>query len=142
MRARAVLSGMSLATSRAEIARAALEAIAHQVADVFAAMEQDLGAPLDELSVDAGATRNDLLMQIQADLLGRPVRRQGLLELSAFGAGAMAGVACGLFGEAEAAARVSEAIDTISPQLDEAERASRREVWSAAVKLVIAAGHC
>ena len=54
----------------------------------------------------------------------------------------MAGVACGLFGEAEAAARVNEAIDTITPQLDEAERASRREVWSAAVKSVIAAGRC
>ena len=79
-------------------------------------------------------------MQIQADLLGRPVRRQGLFELSAFGAGVMAGIACGLFGEAVAAQRTSEAIDEIAPQLDDAERASRRGAWSAAVKSVIAAG--
>jgi glycerol kinase len=137
--ARAALTGMSLATSRAEFARAALDAIAHQIADVFAAMEQDLRTPLNQLSVDGGPTRNDLLMQIQSDLLGRPLRRQRLLELSAFGAGAMAGIACGLFGEAEAAKRVGETIDEIAPRLDEAARAARREKWSQAVKSVITA---
>jgi glycerol kinase len=136
-RARAALTGMSLATSRAEIARAALEAIAHQIADVFAAMEQDLGAPLAKLSVDGGATRNGLLMQWQADLVGRPVRRVSLPELSAFGAGAMAGIGCGLFDEAVAAARVAEGEDEIAPHIAEAEREPKRRAWSAAVQSVI-----
>ena len=71
-RARAAISGLSLATSRAEVARATLEAIALQIRDVFAAMESDLGHRLDRLSVDGGATHNDTLMQMQSDVLGRP----------------------------------------------------------------------
>jgi len=135
--ARAALSGMSLATGRAEIARAALEAIAHQVVDVFAAMEQDLAARLDKLSVDGGATRNELLMQLQADLLGRPVRHQGVTDLSAFGAGTMAGVACGLFDETDVAERAQESIHEVSPRLDDAARSSRRESWRVAVRSLL-----
>ncbi len=97
-------------------------------------MEQDLGRRLDKLSVDGGPTRNEVLMQAQADLLGRPVRRQGLTELSAFGAGTMAGVACGLFDEAEALARVSKSIDEIKPLMGESDRVALRKVWSSAVQ--------
>ena len=99
-RALAALTGMSLATSRSDVARAALEAIALQICDVFGAMERDLGARLARLSVDGGATQNDLLMQFQADLLGRPVQRLKVPELSAFGAGVLAGAASGLMDEA------------------------------------------
>jgi glycerol kinase len=136
-RARAALSGASLATTRADVARATLEAIAHQIGDVFGAKERDLGAALAMLSVDGGATRNDLLMQWQADLLGRPVQRMKILELSAFGAGTLAGFASGLFDEATIGARLSEAVDVIAPQLDESARIAKARVWAAAVLSVI-----
>jgi glycerol kinase len=88
--ARGVLSGLSLATKPAHLARAAIEAIAQQVADVFEAMEQDLGSSLAEISADGGASRNDMLMQYQADILGRPVTRGDRAEVSALGAAMMA----------------------------------------------------
>jgi glycerol kinase len=136
-RARASLTGMSLATSRADVARATLEAIALQICDVFGAMERDLGAPLARLSVDGGATQNDLLMQFQADLLGRPVRRLKILELSAFGAGVLAGAACGLMDEAKIEALVNGAGDEIEPRLDPTTRKAKIGAWNAAVDSVI-----
>jgi glycerol kinase len=136
-RARAALTGASLATTRADVARATLEAIACQIGDVFSAMERDLGAALAMLSVDGGATRNDLLMQWQADLLGRRVQRVKILELSAFGAGAVAGLASGFFNEATIGARLSEAVDVIAPRLDEPARAAKARVWAAAVHSVV-----
>lgn len=136
-RARAALTGASLATTRAEVARATLEAIALQICDVFRAMERDLGAPLAVLSADGGATRNDLLMQWQADLLGRRVQRVKILELSAFGAGAVAGLASGFFDEATVGAQLSETIDVITPRLDEPARATKARAWAAAVDSVI-----
>jgi glycerol kinase len=135
--ARATLTGMSLATGRAEIARAALEAVAHQVADVFDAMERDLGQPLAKLSVDGGPTHNDVLMQIQADLLGRPVRRQRLAELSAFGSGAMAAIAVGFFSEADASLPATEFVEDIVAQIPESERTERRSAWKRAVSQTI-----
>ena len=136
-RARAALTGASLATTRADVARATLEAIALQIGDVFRAMEQDLGQPLAMLSADGGATRNDLLMQWQADLIGRPVQRVKSLELSAFGAGALAGLASGFFDEATLAARLGEAKDVVNPRLDEAGRAAKARVWERALRSAI-----
>ena len=136
-RARAALTGMSLATSRAEVARATLEAIALQIRDVFMAMERDLGAPLARLSVDGGATRNDLLMQFQADFLDRPVQRLKVLELSAFGAGVLAGATSGLIDEARIEAMLRGASDRIDPCLDPTARQAKIGVWSAAVNSVI-----
>lgn len=136
-RARAALTGMSLATTRAEVARAALEAIAHQICDVFDAMERDLGIRLETLSVDGGATRSNVLMQIQADLLGRTVKRVEMAELSAFGVGAMAGLACEFFDETAITGRINSTVDLIAPHLDEPSRAAKARLWSAAVKSVI-----
>ena len=136
-RARAALTGATLATSRADVARATLEAIALQICDVFRAMERDLGQSLSTLSSDGGATRNDLLMQWQADLLGRPVQRVKILELSAFGAGALAGLASGFFDDATLEARLCEAVDVIAPRLDESARAAKERIWAAAVRSVI-----
>jgi glycerol kinase len=87
---RGEISGLSLGTQPAHVARAAVEAVAFQVADVFAAMEADIGAPLSGLSVDGGASRNDFLMQFQADILGRPLRRGKFPEVSALGAASVA----------------------------------------------------
>src|SRR5262249_11566049 len=137
-RARAALTGMSLATTRADVARAALESIALQIADVFAAMERDLGAPLALLSVDGGATRNELLMQLQADLLGRPVKRIMIQELSAFGAGLMAGVAAGLIDETKVETNLEQSSDVVAGHLDEAARDNKINAWRAAIRSVIA----
>ena len=136
-RARAALTGMSLATTRADVARATLEAIALQIRDVFAAMERDLDAPLARLSADGGATQNDLLMQYQADLLGRPVHRLKVLELSAFGAGVLAGATSGLMDETKIEATLSAESDHIDPCLDPASRQAKIDVWNMAVNSVI-----
>jgi len=136
-RARAAITGMSLKTSRADVARAALEAIALQIADVFVAMERDLGKPLAMLSVDGGATRNEFLMQLQADLIGRPVKRIRVQELSAFGVGLMAGVAIGLMDEAKLESGVNESSDLIAPRVAEPARRAKLDVWKAAVRSVI-----
>ena len=96
-RARGLITGMSLGTKPAHVARAALEAIALQIVDVLHAMEADLGAALPFLFVDGGASRNDFLMQLLSDLANRPVRRGSIAELSAYGAGKMAAQALGIW---------------------------------------------
>jgi glycerol kinase len=95
--ARGTLLGLSRGSGAAHIARAALEAIAMQSADLVEAMARDGAAPLAELRVDGGAAANDLLMQMQADLLGVPVLRPRLLETTAFGAACLAALGCGLW---------------------------------------------
>jgi glycerol kinase len=93
--ARGLIAGLTRGASAAHLARAALEGIAYQVADVLAAMEADAGIRLAELRVDGGAAANDLLMQFQADLLGVPVVRPKVLETTALGAAYLAGLAVG-----------------------------------------------
>jgi len=93
--ARGILAGMTRGTTAAHIARAALEAIAYQTRDVVRAMEADARLRLKELRVDGGATVNNLLMQIQADLLGVPVIRPKVSETTALGAAYLAGLAVG-----------------------------------------------
>lgn len=88
--ARGMVTGLSLGTRPAHLARAAIEAIALQVMDVYAAMESDLGQRLGGLSADGGASRNDMLMQLEADLIGAPVNRSRVAELSAIGAAMLA----------------------------------------------------
>tara|TARA_R110002072_G_scaffold303126_1_gene494850 strand:+ start:10056 stop:11546 length:1491 start_codon:yes stop_codon:yes gene_type:complete len=95
--ARGTLVGMTRGTTRAHIARAALEAIAYQARDVLDAMEQDCGQSLDILRVDGGATANSLLMQFQSDLLGVSVQRPVVGETTALGAAYLAGLATGVW---------------------------------------------
>ena len=95
--ARGTLLGMTRGTNRAHIARAALDAIALQIADLAAAMGADSGIPLRELRVDGGAAGNDLLLQLQADLLGVPVLRPQITETTALGAAYLAGIGVGLW---------------------------------------------
>jgi hypothetical protein len=107
--ARGTLLGMTRGTTRAHIARAALDAIALQSADLVGAMVADSGIALAELRVDGGAARNDLLMQLQADLLGVPVARPRVTETTALGAAYLAGIGVGLWaGEEEASAGVPQ----------------------------------
>lgn len=95
--ARGTLLGLTRGTTRAHIARAALEAIAYQTRDVFALMEEETGVSIPELRVDGGATANNFLMQFQADLLGRPVVRAAVAETTALGAAFLAGLATGVW---------------------------------------------
>ena len=104
--ARAGIFGLTRGSTAAHIARAAIESIAYQVADLASAMEADAGQPLTELRVDGGAAANDLLLQFQADLLGVPVVRPHILETTALGAAYLAGLAAKCWsGIADIAAR-------------------------------------
>lgn len=104
--ARGTITGITRGTTSAHLARAALDAIAHQSAEVLRAMEQDAGVPLRELRVDGGASANNLLMQIQADLLGTPVVRPVNIETTAFGAACLAGLTTGFWANREELARL------------------------------------
>jgi glycerol kinase len=95
--ARGTLVGITRGTTGAHLARAALESIAYQVADLLDAVHADTGLRLEELRVDGGAARNDMLMQFQADLLGVPVVRPAVTETTALGAAYLAGLAVGFW---------------------------------------------
>ncbi len=95
--ARGAIVGLTRGSSAAHIARAALESIAYQSADLLAAMQADAAKPLSELRVDGGAAANDLLLQFQADLLGVPVVRPQVVETTALGAAYLAGLAVGVW---------------------------------------------
>jgi len=110
--ARGAIFGLTRGTRRGHLARAALEGIALQVNDLVQAMEEDAGFRLRELRVDGGATRNDLLMQLQADILGRPVVRPVQTESTALGAAFIAGLAVGVWRSREAIAATA-AIDRV-----------------------------
>ncbi len=131
--ARGTLVGMTRGTTRAHIARAALEAIALQTADVFHAMGQDAGVPLRELRVDGGASRNDLLMQLQADYLGVPVLRPALTETTAFGAAGLAGLASGLWSGADELSALWKLERRFEPRLPAPARRAKLARWREAV---------
>ncbi|MFM1904054.1 MAG: Glycerol kinase [Planctomycetota bacterium] len=132
--ARGLVIGLSRGTNRGHVARAALEAIALSVAEVVACMQADAGMPLRRLRVDGGATGNDLLMQIQADVLGIPVERPAVRETTALGAALLAGLATGFYadsGAVEAARRVER---TFQPAADQAARDRLLAAWRDAVE--------
>jgi len=131
--ARGTILGLTRGTGAAHIARAAVEAIAHQVADVLHAMQAETGLRLKELRVDGGAAVNNLLMQFQADLLDCPVVRPRTIETTAYGAACLAGLAVGLYRTpAEIGARWAEERRFV-PAMDAAIRKSHRNNWSRAV---------
>lgn len=99
--ARGTIVGLTRGTTREHLVRAALEAMCYGTADVLRAMRQASGAPLDVLRVDGGATSNAWMMQFQADVLGVPVERPDVIETTAMGAGALAGLAVGVWATAD-----------------------------------------
>ena len=133
-RARGTLVGMTRGTTRAHIARAALEAIALQSADVFAAMARDAGIALTELRVDGGASRNNLLMQMQADFLGVPVVRPQVTETTALGAAYLAGLATGYWRDPVEIERQWRVERRFEPRLAEPQRAAKLARWREAVE--------
>ena len=132
--ARALLCGMSRGTNKAHIARAALESIAFQVSDVLTAMQSDIAHPLKELRVDGGASRNDMLMQFQADILNVPVLRPKMLESTAWGAAAMAGLKAGVFSNLSEISESWQLDRAFEPNMQADQRQSRLAQWQTALK--------
>ncbi len=132
--ARGTIVGLTRGTTAAHIARATLEGIAFQVADVLDAMQQDSSVPIRELRVDGGAAANDLLMQFQADLLQAPVVRPKVIETTALGAAYLAGLAVGYWqSEAEIRA-VWQSQRVFEPKMSADEVLSRRHRWQSALQ--------
>lgn len=131
--ARALLCGMSRGTHKAHIARAALESIAFQVSDVLTAMQSDITQPLKELRVDGGASQNDMLMQFQADILNVPVLRPKLLESTAWGAAAMAGLNAGVFNSLTDISESWQLDRAFEPNMSEDQRQYHLKLWNDAL---------
>ena len=132
--ARGALLGLTRGTSAAHIARATLEAIAFQVAEVLELMRRDSAIELRELRVDGAATANNLLMQLQADLIGIPVVRAAVSETTALGAALLAGSAAGLWKSDEDLDRVWRADQTFQPRINAGAREAAMAKWSRAVE--------
>lgn len=138
MYARGTLVGMTRGTGRAHIVRAALESIAYQSRDLFAAMTKDCGKESAALRVDGGASANQFLMQFQSDMLGVPVVRPAVLETTALGAALLAGLAVGLYSNLAETAEGWHVADTFSPQMPRADRDALLRGWNQAVQGAIA----
>jgi glycerol kinase len=130
--ARGIIIGITRGTSSAHIARASLESIALQTYDVVRAMEDDSGVRMSELRVDGGASANDLLMQMQADLLGIPVVRPKILETTALGAAYLAGLAVGFWKDRSEIESHWEVDRTFEPSGEDCEQ--RITQWHRAVE--------
>ena len=131
--ARALLCGMSRGTNKSHIARAALESIAFQVSDVLTAMQSDIAQPLKELRVDGGASQNNTLMQFQADILNVPVLRPKLLESTAWGAAAMAGLKIGVFNDLSEISQSWQLERAFEPNMSDDQRQHHLALWNDAL---------
>ena len=131
--ARALLCGMSRGTNKSHIARAALESIAFQVSDVLTAMQSDIAQPLKELRVDGGASQNNTLMQFQADILNVPVLRPKLLESTAWGAAAMAGLKIGVFNDLSEISQSWQLERAFEPNMNDDQRQRHLALWNDAL---------
>jgi len=135
--ARAAITGMTFATSRAHVVRAALEAMAMQTHDLAEAFRSD-GAPWSSLRIDGGMSANDWMAQDLADVLGIAVERPHFVETTALGAAMLAGLGAGLFGSLEEAAKSMRGpVRQFTPQMDAAARSRREQEWRAALAAAI-----
>ena len=132
--ARGTITGLTRGTKAGHFARAALEGIAYQVADVLEVMQQEAGASISELRVDGGAAANDLLMQFQADILGVPAVRPRVTETTALGAAYLAGLATGYWGGLDEIAKQWQVEKTFEPAMSKEKVAHQRERWREALK--------
>ena len=135
--ARGTLVGLTRGTDARHLARAALEAMAYSTDDVLKAMEQDSGVEAQELAVDGGATSNDWMMQFQADILDLPVRRPHNLETTALGAAGLAGLATGVWPDAETFLASRPDPDRFGPMMREADRRTLLRGWRRAVSTAL-----
>jgi glycerol kinase len=135
--ARGALVGLTRGSGRGHIARAALESIAFQSAELLQAMRND-GAALTELRVDGGASANDLLMQFQADLLGIPVLRPQVIETTALGAALLAGIGVGVYASPDEVGSIWQLDRAFEPRMSRDEAGARLAQWDRAVRQVLA----
>jgi glycerol kinase len=133
-RARGLISGLTRGTTAAHVARATIESVAYQVRDVFDAMVPDPAGARVTLLADGGASRNDQLMQFQADVLGCPVERSASTDLSAQGAAWLAGLALGIWPSVDALITLPRGVDRFEPSMSQPERADRYAGWIDAVR--------
>ncbi|OYV33851.1 MAG: glycerol kinase, partial [Thiomonas sp. 20-64-5] len=137
-RARGLLIGITRGTTAAHVARATIDSMAYQSAELFAAMQADIaaqgGQPLRELRVDGGAAVNDTLMQFQADLLGVPVVRPVQAESTALGAAYLAGLGAGLWPDAATLSALWQEQHRFEPRMRADAREQRMASWARAVQ--------
>lgn len=134
MHARASITGMTRGTKREHIIRAAEESIAYQSADLLSAMENDIGEPISALKVDGGATRDNFLMQFQADIIGKPVCRPVVRETTALGAAYLAGLASGFWSSRDELISENRIESTFEPSAADEKRTELMDGWHKAVK--------
>jgi len=132
--ARGAILGLTRGATKAHLARAALESIAFQSADLATAMQQDAAIPVQELRVDGGAARNDLLMQFQADVLGVPVVRPSITETTALGAAYLAGLGTGFWDDAAVLDGQWQVERIFEPRISADQAHGLREAWWRAVE--------
>ncbi|NNF28269.1 MAG: glycerol kinase, partial [Gemmatimonadetes bacterium] len=137
--ARGTLTGLTRGTTRAHLARAALEAMAYGTRDVLGAMELDAGLKAPSLRVDGGATRNEWLLEFMAGVLGIPVHRPDMVETTALGAAGLAGLASGVWDSAEGFMEAFGAGRSVSPTMEPEERRELVSGWERAVAATLAA---
>ena len=132
--ARGTILGITRGTTKAHIARAALEGIAFQVADVLDAMQSDSGIGISQLRVDGGASANNLLMQFQADILQAPVVRPKIIETTALGAAFLAGLAVGFWKDQSEIESIWQTDRVFEPSMEASEVIQRRQRWKKALE--------
>ncbi|HEY7808800.1 MAG TPA: glycerol kinase [Allosphingosinicella sp.] len=135
--ARGAITGLTFSSGRAEIARAALEAMSHQTHDLMKAFAAD-GAEWSRLKIDGGMAANGWMAQDLADVLNLPVERPGFVETTALGAAMLAGVGCGMFASLEEAAAMRGAVEAFAPAMEAEVRGTRLVGWRKAVAGVLA----
>jgi glycerol kinase len=131
--ARGRIEGLTFATRAPQLARAAVDSIAYQVADLVEAVDLDLASPLAELRIDGGASRNDDLVQLQADLLGRPVLRNASVDAAALGAAYLGGLTVGIWADETEIAELPRTFDRFEPRIDNDRRQELLAGWHAAL---------
>jgi len=132
--ARGAITGITRGTTAAHLARATLEGIALEVRDILDAMTKDAGRRLTRLRVDGGASANDLLMQLQADVADLLVERPREVESTGWGAALLAGLGSGLLAGVDEASRIIEVQSFFQPTMDSVERKQKIERWAEAVR--------
>jgi len=131
--ARGAILGLTRGTSAGHIARAAVESIAYQVADLLHAAQKDSGTTLSELHVDGGATANNSLMQFQADILGIPVVRPAMTESTALGAAYLAGLSGGVWHNISEITALPLNEQRFEPRMKRSDAESLRARWNEAL---------
>ena len=136
MNARGAITGLTRGSGRAHLARAALEAIAYQSRDIVEVMNLDSGIELKELRVDGGASKNDFLMQFQADILGVTVDRPKLVETTAAGSAYLAGLAVGVWSSPSELDQIRRTDCRFEPRMEDPQRQELYQGWQNAVARV------